>query len=99
MSNEPFYNVDYQETTEWATLVTNPLFNLVRTKISKDIEGIQKEIDKLVSVPTLDNSIQVVALGKAKEKLSTLNRYFDWILEKKLRLDNEVAKRKIVNPQ
>lgn len=99
MSNDQFYNVEYQETTEWATLVTNPAFNIVRVKINKDIEGLQKEIDKLISVPTLDNSIQVVALGKAKEKLSSLLRYFDWMLEKKLRLDNEVAKRKIINPQ
>lgn len=99
MSNDTFYDVEYQELQEWLALISHPAFYLIKTKINKDIDSLQKEVDKLVVIPNLDNSIHAVALGKAKEKLSALLRYFDWVLEKKLRLDNEVAKRKTVYPQ
>lgn len=91
---DSWYNSEYETIRQWNELINNQYFVLLKSKIQLDINNLQREIDKLTSSPTLDNSIHATALAKAKEKLFSLLRHFDYMQEKKLQLDKEVAKRK-----
>jgi hypothetical protein len=89
-----WYNEEYESVRQWNELIAHPYFVLLKSKIQLDLNNLQREIDKLVSIPSLDNSIHATALAKSKERLISLLRHFDYMLEKKLQLDKEVAKRK-----
>lgn len=95
---ETFYNEQYEDVRQWNSLFDHEYFGKLTNKIEADIHRLQLDIDKLVSTPTLDNSINVCALGKAKESLTKLLSYFKFMRQQKVQLDNELVKRKTVNP-
>lgn len=89
-----WYNEEYETIRQWCELINHPYFVLLKNRIQNEINVLQRDIEKLISAPTLDNSINATALGKAREKMISLLRHFDYLQEKKLQLDKEVAKRK-----
>lgn len=96
MSN--FYNEEYEDVRQWSALIEHEYFQKLIDKLNTDMQVLQKDIDKLISDPTFDGAIKAAALGKAKQQLDSLLRYFNFMKEKKSHLDKRNVERKIVLP-
>lgn len=92
--NKPFYDEEYEKTRQWVSLMDVPEFALLRAKIEMSKTALQNDIDKLMTNPTLDNSIQASALGKAKNELNKLLLFFDFQRQHKFQLDQKLIIRK-----
>lgn len=96
MSNnpEPFYNVEYENARQWTELINSEFFKLLTDKIENSKLALKKDIDKLVANPSLDNSIQAAALGKAQQELNKLLLFFDFMKQHKVQLDQRLIVQK-----
>lgn len=93
MANE-FFDPEYEQTRQWNVLINVTEFTLLKDKIENMKTALQNDIDKMITNPSLDNSINAAALGKAKQELNKLLLFFDFQKQHKFQLDQRLINRK-----